>query len=120
MAKAIGPNFLQEIKASGISGNGWAWGADGTLNISGLPPAVQAQIQAVYAAHDPATPFTLTSTDKDSKTVADYDGGLLLRAAVTYMVQQINAVRQDPTTVLPQITGAAARTAILAIYKGLL
>lgn len=63
---------------------------------------------------------TEADADKDAQTIRDFDGGLVLRAAVTYMLQQINVVRQDPTTILPPITANAARTAILAIYKGLL
>lgn len=60
------------------------------------------------------------STVKDGKSTTDFDNELLIRAVVTYLVQQINVIRQDPSTVKPNITGPQARTAIAAIYKGLL
>lgn len=54
MAKAIGPTFPDELKAAGLLGAPFAWGADGTFSYD--PSMKQTDIDAiqkVYAAHDP-------------------------------------------------------------------
>lgn len=51
----IGPNFIYELKAAGISLNGWTWGKDGTFQFNALPQPTRDAILAVYAAHNPAT-----------------------------------------------------------------
>ena len=53
----IGPSFPDELKAAGLFGLPFSWGADGHFTFD---PALAAEkvtaIQAVYAAHDPTTP----------------------------------------------------------------
>jgi hypothetical protein len=57
MAKAIGPTFGAELSVAGVDiTRPFSWNAAGTLNLGQLTAAEQAAIQAVYAAHDPATP----------------------------------------------------------------
>jgi hypothetical protein len=63
MAKAIGPNFANELAAYGIAhsiqiiGAHIAWFGDGTLEFfDDTPSGVQTAVEAVYAAHDPTVP----------------------------------------------------------------
>ena len=63
MAKAIGPSFSDELKAAGLFGLPFSWGADGMFQFD--PRMTQAQLNAVlavYAAHDPATPAAPTQS----------------------------------------------------------
>lgn len=55
MAKAIGPNFGNEIFAAGLAGLPFSWDAAGhiTFNDAMTGPQMSA-VQAVYAAHDPS------------------------------------------------------------------
>lgn len=56
MAKAIGPTFGAEIEAAGLAGLAFSWTADGLLTFGDAISAEQrAAIEAVYAAHNPAT-----------------------------------------------------------------
>ena len=52
----IGPTFVDECKAAGISMDGWAWSIlDGTFIFNeDVPQATRDAVAAVYAAHDPA------------------------------------------------------------------
>lgn len=53
--KPIGPNFADELKAAGISGDGIAWGSDGDIAFGEeVDQAKRTAVMAVYAAHDPA------------------------------------------------------------------
>jgi hypothetical protein len=55
--KAIGPTFFAELKAAGLVGLPFSWGADGSLTFSETLTAEQiSAIGAVYAAHDPSKP----------------------------------------------------------------
>lgn len=54
--KQIGPSFASELAAAGLVGLPFSWGADGSINFSPTMTAQQiAAVQAVYAAHNPAT-----------------------------------------------------------------
>jgi hypothetical protein len=68
MAKAIGPTFFDEIKAAGISGDGWACSVDGRFSFNALPQATQDAILAVYAAHNPAAIPAKQVRDADMDT----------------------------------------------------
>lgn len=54
MNKSIGPTFTSELLAANVSLDGWSWGADGSFSFGDVSPSVQAQILAVYDAHNPA------------------------------------------------------------------
>jgi hypothetical protein len=55
--KAIGPNFANEVEAAGLSGLPFTWSVDGEILYGAAITAPQrAQIDALYAAHDPARP----------------------------------------------------------------
>lgn len=54
MAKAIGPNFVNELVAAGLSGLPFSWGTDGVIEYGPLMTQNQKDaVGAVYAAHDP-------------------------------------------------------------------
>jgi hypothetical protein len=88
MAKAIGPNFANELAAYGavhsieLIGAPFAWGADGALSIDDprLTDAQKAAIQAVYAAHDP------------SKVDPTVEAGKLLTAGLTITCDSVPAL----------------------------
>lgn len=62
--KAIGPTFADELKAAGLLGLPFSWGADGTIEFRADMPQVQRDaVLAVYAAHNPAA---LPSTALDN------------------------------------------------------
>jgi hypothetical protein len=55
--KAIGPSFSDELKAAGLLGLPFTWGADGVIQFNAA--MTQAQIDAVnacHAAHNPLLP----------------------------------------------------------------
>lgn len=55
--KAIGPNFSNELAAAGLSGLPFAWLSGGMITFDPRLTGDQiAQINAVYAAHDPTKP----------------------------------------------------------------
>lgn len=55
--KAIGPNFYNEIAAAGLSGLPFAWNASGEIVFGSAMTQTQINaVNAVYAAHNPATP----------------------------------------------------------------
>lgn len=54
--KAIGPNFPYELAAAGLTGLQFSWGEDGSLVFgSDVTEQQISAIEAVYAAHSPAT-----------------------------------------------------------------
>jgi hypothetical protein len=76
MAKAIGPNFVNELKAAGVLGLPFAWGEDGAIQYgAAITPVQQAAIEAVYAAHDPTKP------DPVAAAAALIAGGLAVTSA---------------------------------------
>lgn len=53
--KSCGPTFANELKAAGLLGLPFSWGADGTFYFNtSVTETQQAAIQAVYATHDPS------------------------------------------------------------------
>lgn len=53
--KLIGPAFSDELKASGLVGLPFSWGADGDIQFNErMTPAQIAAVKAMYAVHDPA------------------------------------------------------------------
>lgn len=55
--KAIGPTFVDELRAAGVALDGLSWSGDGTLNFNDdVSGATKQMVQAVLAAHDPQTP----------------------------------------------------------------
>jgi hypothetical protein len=55
--KAIGPNFANELQAAGLLGLPFAWEPGGTITFgSAITSAQVTAVEAVYAAHNPATP----------------------------------------------------------------
>jgi hypothetical protein len=56
----IGPNFINELKAAGIEGQGWpfSWTPDGIIFRDGITQAQIDAVNAVLAAHNPLTPYT--------------------------------------------------------------
>jgi hypothetical protein len=62
--KAIGPNFSNELAAAGLTGLPFSWSPDGTLTF--MPAMTSAEIsavEAVYAAHNPATPDPIAAAN---------------------------------------------------------
>lgn len=60
MAIVIGPNFGNELVAAGLSNVHMSWSPDGALIFgSDATPQQEAAVQAVLAAHNPATPDQL-------------------------------------------------------------
>lgn len=52
--KTIGPSFFDEIKAAGLAGLDFAYGADGAFVFDPrMTPEQIAAVEAVYAAHEP-------------------------------------------------------------------
>lgn len=55
--KAIGPSFPDELKAAGLLGLPFFWDASGDITFDPSMTAAQVSaVEAVYAAHNPATP----------------------------------------------------------------
>jgi hypothetical protein len=53
--KAIGATFEQELKAAGLLGLPFSWGADGKIEFrESMTDAQIAAVNAVYEAHDPS------------------------------------------------------------------
>jgi hypothetical protein len=78
MAKAIGPNFLNELAAAGLTGLPFSWGADGAIEFGAAMTGDQvAAVNAVYAAHDPA------KADPVAAASALLAGGLAVTSAGT-------------------------------------
>lgn len=48
----IGPSFAAELKAAGITTDGYTWGPDGNIHFTDVPEEEQQKILAVLAAHD--------------------------------------------------------------------
>lgn len=69
--KNIGPTFVDELKAAGISLDGIAWGADGAIAFREdvLQPTRDA-VLAVYAAHDPLKQTPSTDGTKEQRARA--------------------------------------------------
>lgn len=68
--KPIGPSFSDELKAAGLMGLPFAWGADGAFHFD--PRMTQTQIDAVmvvYTAHDPTRPDPQQAIERDGKLV---------------------------------------------------
>lgn len=55
----IGPNFPNELKRAGLSGQPFSWGPDGVFFPEGTPQSLKDSVNAVLAAHDPETPNAL-------------------------------------------------------------
>lgn len=55
MADIIGPAFAAELQAAGLTGLPFSWGSDGLGPLDRLTPQQQAAVQAVLAAHNPAS-----------------------------------------------------------------
>jgi hypothetical protein len=52
--KAIGPSFTAELRAAGLLGLPFTWGADGAINFHpDMTPQQISAVQAVYSEHDP-------------------------------------------------------------------
>ena len=76
--KAIGPNFSNELAASGLAGLQFSWGSDGVIEFG--PDVTDAQktaINAVYAAHDPAKP------DPNAELATRLAAGIVVTSAAT-------------------------------------
>lgn len=53
----IGPTFPDELRAAGVSLEGFSWGEDGVIEYrADVPQAVRDQVAAVLSAHDPTAP----------------------------------------------------------------
>lgn len=83
MAKAIGLTFFDEIKAAGISGDGWACRVDGNFSFGSLPQATQDAILAIYAAHNPAAIPAKQVRDADIDTAIAGDSVVAQLKAMT-------------------------------------
>jgi len=79
MPKAIGPSFPDELKVAGLTGLPFSWGSDGSIQFdSRMTQAQKDAVNAVYAAHNPATAAGPSQRDldlADLKTkIDDYAG----------------------------------------------
>lgn len=119
MAKAIGPNFIAELKAAGVTLNGWTWGKDGTFYFGNVQQATRDQIQAIYEAHNPATPEADSEKDGRFDDFLDSTGGLFVKALILVFRAEINAVRQNPIAVLPAYSIADIRDKVKAAVRQL-
>lgn len=71
--KSIGKTFSNELKAAGLFGLPFSWGADGDIQFgAGLSQAQIDAVNAVYAAHDPLK-TVLTYLGIEVSTKADVD-----------------------------------------------
>lgn len=48
----IGPSFAEELKAAGVTTDGYSWNSDGKITFTDVPDEEQKKILAVLAAHD--------------------------------------------------------------------
>lgn len=61
----IGPSFSSELKAAGLMGAPFSWDLDGNITGRGnLTDTQNTTLDAVIAAHDPATPDPMTPAFK--------------------------------------------------------
>ena len=61
--KPIGPHFVDELKAAGLIGLPFSWGADGVTYGSTMTAQQIAAVEAVIAAHDSTLPALPTDED---------------------------------------------------------
>jgi hypothetical protein len=112
--KAIGPNFGNELAAYGaahnvaIIGAHFAWHGDGTLEFfDDTPDAVKIAVDAVYAAHDPATP------DPRQAFAAAMAAGCRIQSTATPGLDGTYAIDQAQQQIISGIsTGIAARNRV--------
>lgn len=77
-ARAIGPNFPNELVAAGLAGVAVAWGGDGAIvRGASCTDAQWTAVLAVHAAHDPAKP------DPVAAAAALLGGGLAIASTGT-------------------------------------
>jgi len=82
VAKAIGPTFSFELQKAGLLGLPFSWGSDGSINFSSSMTQTQKnQVNAVYAAHDPAKADLLGYSD--TKRHAAFASGITVSGVVT-------------------------------------
>lgn len=65
MSKKIGDTFLDELKAAGVSYDGYSWGEDGVFEFrDDVPQSVKNQVMNVYKNHDPTKKLIITLDQK--------------------------------------------------------
>jgi hypothetical protein len=72
--KAIGSSFCAELRAAGLLGLPFTWGSDGEITFHpDMPPEQITAVEAVYAAHVPATPLATEQAEAQARIDAYFE-----------------------------------------------
>lgn len=71
MADKIGPRFVEELQAAGLTGLAFSWTNQALGDLSALTPQQRDTLNTVLAAHDPTLPATKQARADAISTDAD-------------------------------------------------
>lgn len=125
--KSIGPSFIPECLAAGVTDFRFGFGPDGCIAFGPMPQPEIDKVQAVYDAHNPATVYP-TQSDMQAGAIAYLDPSVSNGPSGTvdprklFIAKAISDEAYRLNVAPAALTGAqlsALRSRLAAIYKAL-